>query len=103
MANFLSRLAKKVKFWLFEEREDIYAENPKRKRIIHNASLIQSILALIGIGIMALVPLVMWLITLRDFVIVYLASTVVIGIVYFTIGSYAKRMNKKTEEEIRAG
>ena len=102
MANLLSRVAKKVKFWLFEERDDVYAEKFKRRRILHNASAIQSILALIGIGTAALVPLVMWLITLKDFVIVYLAATATVGVIYFTFGRYVKHLNEKTAEEIRA-
>jgi hypothetical protein len=96
MSNFLSRVAKKVKFWLFEERDDIYANNPKRRRQLHNAYAIQACLVLIGIGTMALIPLALWL-ALKGFVIVYLVSTVVAGILYLTISSYVKHLNKRYE------
>jgi|GEM_PF-2519795 len=96
MSNFLSRVAKKVKFWLFEERDDIYVDNPKRRRQLHNAYAIQACLVLIGIGTMALIPLALWL-ALKGFVIVYLVSTVVAGILYLTISSYVKHLNKRYE------
>jgi hypothetical protein len=96
MSSFLSRIAKKVKFWLFEERDDIYAENPQRRRQLHNAYAIQVCLVLIGIGTMALIPLALWLV-LKGFVIVYLVSTAVVAIAYLTISSYVKHLNKRYE------
>ncbi|MGD0160541.1 MAG: hypothetical protein ABSB89_09615 [Candidatus Bathyarchaeia archaeon] len=96
MSNLLSRFAKKVKFWLFEERDDIYAENLKRRKQLHNAHLIQVFIVLIGIGTMALIPLVLWFIT-KGFVFVYLIFTAVAGILYLSIDSYVKHVNKQYE------
>ena len=94
MSNFLSRVAKKVKFWLFEERDDIYADNLKRRRQLHNAHLIQAIVVLIGVGTFALIPMALWLIV-KGLAIVYIVSTVVAGILYITISSYVKHVNKR--------
>jgi len=96
MSNFLSRFARKVKFWLFEERDDIYADNPKRRRQLHNAYAIQACLVLIGIGTVALIPLALWLV-LKGFVLIYLVSTAVAGILYLTISSYVRHVNKRYE------
>jgi hypothetical protein len=96
VSNFLSHIAKRVKFWLFEERDDIYAENLKRRKQLHNAYLIQACVALIGVGTVALIPVVLWL-TTKGFVIVYLISTAVAGILYLTISSYVKHVNKQYE------
>ena len=94
MSNLLSRFVKRIKFWLFEERDDVFADNPKRRRQLHNAYVIQACIALIGIGTVALIPLVLWL-TVKGFVLVYLILTAVAGILYVTISSYVKRLNKR--------
>jgi len=92
--NFLSRVAKKVKFWLFEERDDIYADNPKRRRQLHNAHVIQAIMVLIGVGTFTLIPLMLWL-AREGLAIIYIVSTAVAGILYITISSYVKHVNKR--------
>jgi len=94
VSNLLSRFVKRIKFWLFEERDDVFADNPKRRRQLHNAYVIQACIALIGIGTVALIPLVLWL-TVKGFVLVYLILTAVAGILYVTISSYVKRLNKR--------
>jgi len=95
MVNPLSYLLKKLKFWLFEERDDVYAENPKRRRELHNAFLIQAWAALTGIVVMAIIPLVVWLITVQGFVIIYLIFSAIAGIIYLTVSLYIKRLNKR--------
>ena len=97
MANPLSHLTRRLKFWLFEERDDIYAENPKRRRQLHNAYLIQAWAALTGIIVMAIIPLVVWLITVQSFVVIYLISTAIAGISYLSIRWYVRRLNKQYE------
>lgn len=97
MSNLLLRLVKKVKFWLLEERDDIYAENPKRRRQLHNAYLIQACAALTGIVVIAIIPLVFWFITFKGFVVVYLISSAVAGILYLSINMYIKHLNEQYE------
>ena len=97
MSNLLLRVVRKVKFWLLEERDDIYAENPKRRRQLHNAYLIQAFAALTGIGVIAIIPLVFWFITFKGFVIVYLISSATAGILYLSINLYIKHLNERYE------
>lgn len=97
MANILSRFIGRLKFWLFEEREDKYAANPKRRRQLHNAYLIQAWAALTGIIVVAIIPLVVWLITLQSFVVVYLILSAVAAILYASTSLYVRRLNKQYE------
>ena len=97
MINPLSPLIKRLKFWLFEEREDIYAENPKRRRQLHDAYLIQACAALTGIAVVAMIPLVVWLIALQSFVISYLIFSTVALIVYLAISLHVRHLNKQHE------
>jgi hypothetical protein len=97
MANPLSCLLRRLKFWLFEERDYIYTENPKRRRQLHNAYLIQAWAALTGITVVAIIPLVVWLIALPNFVIVYLILSAIAGIFYLTISLYVRHLNKLHE------
>lgn len=97
MINPLSYLIKRLKFWLFEEREDIYAENPKRRRQLHDAYLIQAWAALTGIAVVAMIPLVVWLIALQSFVIGYLIFSAIAGIIYLAISWYVRHLNKQHE------
>ena len=95
MTNPVRRFADKLKFWLFEEKEHQYAENPKKRRQLHNAYLIQACAALTGIVTFAVIPLIMWLVTLKSFVIVYLISSFVAAIMYASISLYIKHLNKQ--------
>jgi dipeptide/tripeptide permease len=97
MTNLFLRFFERLKFWLFEEREDKYAENPKRRKQLHNAYLIQAWAALTGIVVIAIVPLVVWLITLQDFVIVYLILSAIAAILYVSISLYIRRLNRQFE------
>jgi len=97
MTNLLSRSFERLKFWLFEEREDRYAENPKRRKQLHNVYLIQAWAALTGIIVVAIVPLVVWLITLQDFVIVYLILSAIAAILYASIRLYIRHLNRQYE------
>jgi hypothetical protein len=97
MTNQLSSLLKRLKFWLFEEREYIYSDNPKRRRQLHNAYVIQALAALTGIMAMAIIPLVVWLINIQGFVLGYLIFSAVAGIFYITINLYVKHLNKQYE------
>ena len=97
MTNFLLRVLKRLKFWLFEGRDDIYVENPKRRRQLHNAYLIQAWAALTGIIVILIVPLFVWLISLQGFVIGYIIFSVVAFIFYVTISLYVRRLNKQFE------
>jgi hypothetical protein len=97
MTNLLSRSIGRLKFWLFEEREDKYAENPKHRRQLHNAYLIQAWAALTGIIVVAIIPLVVWLITLQSFVIVYLIFSAIAAVLYASISLHIRRLNKQYE------
>jgi hypothetical protein len=97
MSNLLLRLVRKVKFWLLEERDDMYAENPKRRRQLHNAYLIQACAALTGIVGIAIIPLVFWFVTFKGFVVVYLISSAVAGTLYVTINLYIRHLNEQYE------
>ena len=95
MANPLSHLLKRLRFWLFEETDDIHVENPKRRRQLNNAYLIQAWAALTGIIVMALIPLVVWLISVQNFVIIYLILSAIAGTFYLTISWYVRRLNRQ--------
>jgi hypothetical protein len=97
MANPISRLLKKLKFWLFEKRDDVYAENPKRRRELHNAYLIQASSVLTGIAVFAIIPLVVWLITVKDFVIIYIIFSAIAAIIYLTVSLHVRHLNKQYE------
>ena len=98
MSNFLSRIYKKLKFWLFEERDDIYAKELKRRKVLHNVNLIQTCLVVTIIGSMLLIPLILWLLALKDFALIYLFSSLAAGIFYLTVSSYIKHLNKQYEQ-----
>jgi hypothetical protein len=97
MTNALRRFAERLRFWLFEEREYRYAENPKRRRQLNNAYVIQACAALTGIVTFTLIPLIVWLIALKSFVIVYLTSSAVAGAFYLSVSLYIRRLNKQYE------
>ena len=97
MTNLLSRSIGRLRFWLFEEREDKYEENPKRRRQLHSAYLIQAWSALTGIIVVAIIPLVVWLISLQDFVVVYLIFSTIAAILYASISLFVRRLNKQHE------
>ena len=97
MANPMSGFIKRLKFWLFEEKDYVYAENPKHRRHLHNAHLIQAWAAFTGVIVMAIIPLVVWLITLQDFVIGYLIFSMIACFLYLTISLYIKHLNKQYE------
>lgn len=103
MTNPVRRFAKKLRFWLLEEKEYIYADNPKRRRQLHNAYLIQACAALTGIIAMAIIPLIVWLITLQSFVIGYLISSLIAGAIYLTISLYIRHLNKEYQLKIETG
>ena len=95
MTNPVRRFARRLRFWLLEEREYIYAENPKRRKQLHNAYLIQACAALTGITAFAIIPVIVWLITLKSFVIGYLISSAIAGVLYLTISLYIRHLNKQ--------
>jgi len=97
LTNLLLRVLKRLKFWLFEERDDLYAKNPKRRRQLHNAYLIQTWTALTGIIVILMVPLFVWLISLQGFVIGYVIFSIVAFIFYTTISLYIRHLNKQFE------
>lgn len=97
MTNPVTGFLKKLRFWLFEEREFLYSENPKRRKQLNDAYLIQAWAALTGIIVMAMIPLIVWLITVQDFVLVYLIASATAFIVYLTISLHIRRLNKRCE------
>jgi uncharacterized membrane protein len=91
----MRRFVDRLRFWLFEEREHQYAENPKRRRQLNNVYLIQACAVLTGIVTFAVIPLIVWLVTLKSFVLVYIISSVLAAIAYASIGLYVRRLNKQ--------
>ena len=97
MMEIFQRALRKLKFWLLEETEDAHMPNAKRRKQLHNATLIQSWAALTGITVMAIVPLVIWLITIQGFVLAYVILSVVALVLYVTISLHVRRLNKRAE------
>ena len=95
MRNPISIFWKWLHCVLFEERNDPHATNPKRKKIIHNAHLIQAWAALIGVLSVGLIPLYIWLITVPGFVIAYLVWCAVMGITNVVLSFYVRRLNER--------
>lgn len=93
--NPVSLFRKWLHYVLFEETDDPHAPNPKRKKIIHNAHLIQAWAALIGILSVGLIPLYVWLITVPGFVIAYLVWCAVLSIANVVLDVYVRRLNEK--------
>jgi hypothetical protein len=81
--------------------DDPRAPNPKRKKIIHNAHLIQAWAVLAGVVSIGLIPLYVWLITVPGFVIAYLVWCAVVGIANVVLSVYMRRLNEKDDLKTR--
>jgi len=95
MRNPISLFWKWLHYVLFEERDDPHVSNPKRKKIIHNAHLIQAWAALIGILSVGLIPIYVWLITVPGFVIAYLVWCAGMGITNVVSSFYVRHLNER--------
>lgn len=95
MRNPVSLFWKWLHYVLFEEMDDPHAPNPKHKKIIHNAHLIQAWAVLAVIVSVGLIPLYVWLITVPGFVIAYLVWCAVVGIANVVLSVYVRRLNEK--------
>ena len=97
MKNPLSHFFKWVHYVLLEESSDPHAPSFKHRRQLHNAFLIQVWATLIGIGSIASIPVIVWLITTPYFVISYLIWCAVMAITNVILKVYVKRLNKRDE------
>ncbi len=94
--NPILLFGKWLHYVLFEERDDPYVPNPKRKKIIHNAHLIQAWAALTGLVSFGLIPpLFAWLIAVPGFVMVYLAWCVIMGAANLALKVYVHKLNEE--------
>ena len=95
LRNPISLFWKWLHYVLFEEMDDPHVPDLKRKKIIHNAHLIQALAALVGILSVGLIPLYVWLITVPGFVIAYLVWCAVMGITNIVLSVYVRRLNEE--------
>jgi fatty acid desaturase len=93
--NPISLFWKWLHYVLFEEIDDPRVPNPKRRKIIHNAHLIQVWAMLAGIASIGLIPLCVWLITVPGFVIAYIVWCAVMGVANVVLSLYVRRLNEE--------
>ena len=90
----------KIRRILFEKSEDPMAPNAcrsNRRRIIHNAYLIQTLVVLAGLGSIAIAPLVIILMTVPYFTVAYIMWALCTGTAWLIIRYYVIRLNRKNE------
>jgi hypothetical protein len=95
MRNPLLVLFKWLRYVLFEEIEVPNFPGSKRKKILHNAHLIQVWAVLTGIVSIGLIPICIWLFTVPGFVIAYLAWCAVMGLSNLVLRSYVRHLNEE--------
>jgi|CryGeyStandDraft_7_1057128.scaffolds.fasta_scaffold160465_1 hypothetical protein len=99
--NPVTPLFSKIRKMLFEETEDPMAPDgcrTKRRRIIHNAYIIQALAVIAGIGSLSVVPLVVIMITIPYFVLAYIVWAFCTGIIWLIIRQYVIRLNNRSIE-----
>ena len=98
--NLLTPFFSKIRRILFEESEDPMAPNAcrsKRRRIIHNAYLIQTLAVLAGVGSIAIVPFVVILMTVPYFIVAYIVWALCTGTAWLIIRYYVIWLNRRNE------
>ena len=98
MRNIISNFFYRLHRILLEESDDSQAPaefRSKPRRQLHNAFLIQSWAALTGIVSIAIIPVIVWLITIPYFVIGYLVWCAVTAVLWLIGWFKVKKLNEQ--------